>query len=177
MSRIVVVLALAAGLTLGPAFGTPHAAARGEPGEPRILDLVARIEGLGSRLTETPDQVEMQLSADVLFRFDEARLSPRARDTLEDAAQQISQKAEGVVRVDGYTDAKGSNAYNVALSRRRARAVERELRRLVGSGSEIQFRAKGFGEAHPVAPNIKSDGSDNPAGRRKNRRVEVVFDK
>jgi outer membrane protein OmpA-like peptidoglycan-associated protein len=37
------------------------------------------------------------------------------------------------------------------------------------------FQVRGYGEADPVAPNRRPDGSDNPAGRRQNRRVEVKF--
>lgn len=40
-----------------------------------------------------------------------------------------------------------------------------------------KLAAKGRGEAKPVAPNINPDGSDNPEGRQKNRRVEVTVKK
>jgi outer membrane protein OmpA-like peptidoglycan-associated protein len=36
---------------------------------------------------------------------------------------------------------------------------------------------KGFGAAHPVAPNTHPDGSDNPEGRQQNRRVELLIKK
>ena len=36
---------------------------------------------------------------------------------------------------------------------------------------------KGFAETQPVAPNQNSDGSDNPEGRQKNRRVEIIVKK
>jgi len=35
---------------------------------------------------------------------------------------------------------------------------------------------RGFGKTKPAAPNTTADGQDDPAGRQKNRRVEVVFD-
>jgi outer membrane protein OmpA-like peptidoglycan-associated protein len=35
---------------------------------------------------------------------------------------------------------------------------------------------KGYGKTRPIAPNQSSDGRDDPEGRQKNRRVEVVFD-
>jgi outer membrane protein OmpA-like peptidoglycan-associated protein len=40
-----------------------------------------------------------------------------------------------------------------------------------------QLAAKGWGKSKPVAPNTKPDGSDNPEGRQKNRRVEVTVKK
>jgi outer membrane protein OmpA-like peptidoglycan-associated protein len=41
----------------------------------------------------------------------------------------------------------------------------------------MRFQTKGFGAERPVAPNAKPDGSDDPEGRQKNRRVEIVFGK
>ena len=75
--------------------------------------------------------------------------------------------------IDGYTDSKGSPAYNLRLSRRRAAAVRTALARLVGRG--VRFQVAGHGEANPVAANFKRDGSDNPRGRAKNRRVTISF--
>jgi outer membrane protein OmpA-like peptidoglycan-associated protein len=40
---------------------------------------------------------------------------------------------------------------------------------------DVRFLAQGFGATHPVAPNAKPDGSDDPEGRQKNRRVEIVL--
>jgi outer membrane protein OmpA-like peptidoglycan-associated protein len=42
--------------------------------------------------------------------------------------------------------------------------------------SPRRITAKGFGERYPVAPNRHSDGVDNPSGRAKNRRVEVIIE-
>lgn len=41
--------------------------------------------------------------------------------------------------------------------------------------SQVRFANKGFGASKPVAPNVKPDGSDDPDGRQKNPRVEIVF--
>ena len=40
-----------------------------------------------------------------------------------------------------------------------------------------QIKTKGWGKANPVAPNTNPDGSDNPEGRQKNRRVEITVKK
>ncbi len=80
------------------------------------------------------------------------------------------------MRIDGYTDAKGSDAYNQGLSERRAEAVRRWF--VANEGlQEVKFAAKGFGAKNPVAPNTKPDGSDDPNGRQKNRRVEITIQK
>jgi outer membrane protein OmpA-like peptidoglycan-associated protein len=80
------------------------------------------------------------------------------------------------VKIDGYTDAVGNDAYNLDLSNRRAAAVQQALQALVGSSS-VQFGSAGHGKADPVAPNANPDGSDNPAGRARNRRVTIAFPK
>ena len=46
-----------------------------------------------------------------------------------------------------------------------------------GHLNAVSFAAKGFGAKNPVAPNTKPDGSDDPDGRQKNRRVEITITK
>jgi OOP family OmpA-OmpF porin len=126
------------------------------------------------RTSESSKQVQVTLAADVLFRFDKAVLSPRARQRIGGVADRISQADPKQVKIDGYTDSKGSNAYNLGLSRRRAAAVAAALRsRLGGAGPRLVTR--GHGEADPVAGNTRKDGSDNPKGRARNRRVTITF--
>ena len=62
------------------------------------------------------------------------------------------------------------------LSQNRAKSVKTWLmtrEKLKGT----KFVTQGFGAKNPVAPNTKPDGSDDPTGRQKNRRVEIVFAK
>ncbi|MDA2807388.1 OmpA family protein [Nocardiopsis suaedae] len=114
------------------------------------------------------------LSADVLFAFDEAELTPDAREALEEAAGILREEADGkTVDIDGYTDSKGSDERNVPLSEERAEAVEKELSGLL-DGVDVTFETNGHGSADPVAPN-EIDGEDNPEGREKNRRVEIRY--
>jgi len=76
--------------------------------------------------------------------------------------------------VEGHTDSKGADDYNQTLSEKRARTVKDWL---VARGALAGTAAvQGWGERRPVAPNAKGDGSDDPASRQKNRRVEVVLD-
>jgi outer membrane protein OmpA-like peptidoglycan-associated protein len=62
------------------------------------------------------------------------------------------------------------------LSERRANSVATWLRTKGGLGN-FAFSTKGFGETQPAAPNQKPDGSDDPEGRQKNRRVAIVITK
>jgi len=147
----------------------------------KILDLVYRVEDMGGKVQdlevkETATEVRIDLSADVLFDFDKSVLLPKAQQTLSQAAGLIHDKAKGTVRIDGYTDAKGSETYNQRLSERRAVAVETWFKTR-GNLQSVSFVTRGFGAKNPVAANTKPDGSDDPDGRQKNRRVEIVIQK
>ena len=80
------------------------------------------------------------------------------------------------MRIEGHTDGKGSPPYNQKLSVRRADAVKTWLLRQADL-KKIHFVTAGFGATRPVAPNTKPDGSDDPDGRQKNRRVELIIKK
>ncbi len=78
------------------------------------------------------------------------------------------------MQIEGHTDGKGTHPYNMKLSENRADAVKNWLVQNASiSGSRIT--TQGWGETKPVAPNKKPDGSDDPEGRQKNRRVEIVL--
>jgi len=138
----------------------------------RTADLILRVNGYGEQQSSSPSQVRITLAADVLFRFNSAQLSAKAQSILGGVAAEIHQQARGPVYIDGYTDSKGTPPYNLGLSERRADAVQRAL-----ASTGAQFIVRGHGESNPVAPNTNPDGSDNPAGRAKNRRVTVRFAK
>lgn len=121
--------------------------------------------------TDTGTRVE--LAADTLFEFDKATLSPGAQTNLARTADLVRQgAADGTITVIGHSDAKGDDAYNLALSKRRAQSVVDWLRSQPGLASR-RFVAEGRGEAEPVAPNAGPGGADDPAGRARNRRVVV----
>ena len=117
---------------------------------------------------------KLTLGSDALFEFGEASLTPTAQKTLGLMGPAIAKAGKHPVRIDGYTDSIGSDAYNQALSEQRARSV----RDWLAAHGYIKGSTKieGFGKQHPVAPNTNPNGSDNPQGRAKNRRVEVIID-
>jgi outer membrane protein OmpA-like peptidoglycan-associated protein len=123
----------------------------------RIDDVVVTIRDQRTRVetTQTRTQRSVAVPSDVLFAFDSARLTSRGRATLRGL-----ELGDGPIRVTGHTDARGSAAYNRALSLRRARAVAAVLR----SG---RVRIVAAGESRPVASNRTA------AGRPRNRRVEI----
>jgi outer membrane protein OmpA-like peptidoglycan-associated protein len=75
------------------------------------------------------------------------------------------------IEIGGFTDSKGTDEYNVALSKGRANAV---VNYLIEKGiPKERMVVMGHGKANPIAPNVNTDGSDNPEGRQLNRRVEL----
>jgi outer membrane protein OmpA-like peptidoglycan-associated protein len=124
---------------------------------------------------ETQQELRLVLAADVLFDFDQSTIRPDAAKALHQVAEMIRTKSKGVVRVEGYTDAKGTVAYNARLSRDRAISVKQWL--TTRESVSAAMATQGFGAANPVAANANPDGSDNPTGRQRNRRVEIVIAK
>lgn len=111
---------------------------------------------------------------DALFDFDKADLRRDAEVTLAAAAPEITKAGKGSIVVNGHTDWVGGDAYNARLSEDRARTVRDWL---AGKGFvSAETPIKGYGEKQPVAANANPDGSDNPEGRQKNRRVEIDID-
>ncbi len=142
--------------------------------EKRSPEVVAAIEELGAR--ETEKSLSIILQGDVLFEFGKATIVPDAEKTLKKVAIVIEQFPGGSVVIEGYTDSKGPKEANLTLSEQRAEAVKKWLAEKT-SIPPASITTKGLGEADPVAPNAKPDGSDNPEGRKQNRRVQIVVTK
>jgi outer membrane protein OmpA-like peptidoglycan-associated protein len=132
---------------------------------------------LGGGITmrnEGPCNHHLMIGTDTLFAFDKSDLSPTAEKTLNNLGAIIKKFGTHPLSVEGHTDGKGTEEYNQGLSERRASSVKDWL--VAHSFATSQTPATGYGKKRPVAPNQHPDGSDNPAGRQLNRRVEVVVD-
>lgn len=104
---------------------------------------------------------------DVLFDTAQSTLKPGAEMTLNRLAEFMRSHEGFAIMVEGHTDSRGGDEYNLGLSQRRAQAVQSALVSRGIDGSRI--RTQGYGKAYPVASN------DDNAGRQQNRRVEIVF--
>lgn len=166
----------AAGLILGTALSPTAARASASP--PRVIQLQPRVITLRPRVISVAPKRQgrdaFTVGSDVLFAFDRSDLSPDARLVLGDVVTRLRHHRQGTVRIVGYTDSIGTRQFNLRLSRRRAASVRRYLQsRTAGRG--LHYRTEGRGEADPVAPNTLPGGRDNPAGRRRNRRVAIIY--
>jgi len=127
----------------------------------------------GIEVIESKCEQRLRVGSDVLFDFDSAKLGIDAAPFLGEVKQRVDASGHPVT-IEGHTDGKGTDAYNQTLSEARARSVRDYL---VESGIRAdQIHATAYGKSRPVAPNTNPDGSDNPEGRRRNRRVEIVID-
>lgn len=142
--------------------------------EGEVQSLEAPVRDLVVKESDT--EIRIELAADVLFDFDSADLRAEAEQALRNVADIISQHRGARVRIEGHTDSKGSDSYNKKLSRRRAESV-RDWFIASAKLDDTGFETTGYGESKPAAANETPDGSDDPEGRQKNRRVEIVVRK
>ena len=119
-----------------------------------------------------PDKVfggEFLTINNILFDFNSYELSDESKSSLENLKSTLISYPDLTVEVAGYADAIGSTEYNIKLADKRAQAVIDYF-----SKTGIQttlFIKKAFGKSDFVALNKNPDGTDNPEGRKYNRRV------
>ena len=102
----------------------------------------------------------------VNFDFDKATLRQDEVSDLDKNVEALKEWGDVDVEVAGHTDSKGSDKYNMKLSKQRADAVRNFL--ITKGVSADRLTAKGYGESQPVADNATEEG------RFKNRRVELI---
>lgn len=117
-------------------------------------------------LTDKPVVLE-----DIYYEFNKTELTDAAKASIDTTLLVMLEEApEFVVEVSAHTDSIGSFEYNQDLSQQRAESV---VDYLISKGiNSERLVAKGYGALKPIAPNYMPDGSDNPEGRKKNRRTE-----
>jgi outer membrane protein OmpA-like peptidoglycan-associated protein len=99
------------------------------------------------------------------FQHNSSWLGERGRALLDDFNREISDCAAQTIIIEGHTDASGTAAINLNVSKRRAEAVKDYLDKL-DTGASFEIRA--YGETRPIASNQSEDG------RRANRRIDFV---
>jgi len=111
---------------------------------------------------------------DVLFQFGRADLTPGANNRVRSIADVLNERAlDRRILIEGHTDSVGSSEFNQQLSERRAQSVTLALESQ-GCQSSTDHDSR-IRRKIPGAPNTNPNGTDNPGGREKNRRVEVVI--
>lgn len=113
--------------------------------------------------------------SNVYYDYDKATLRPESIASLDSLVNFMKDNPSLSVEIYSFADAKGTDQYNVDLSKRRAQAVVNYLE--TAGIEQARMIAKGYGEKNPAAPNTVGS-KDNPEGRQLNRRTEfrVVSD-
>ncbi|GAA3264511.1 OmpA family protein [Sphingomonas yabuuchiae] len=122
--------------------------------------------------TPTPPAEPVELT--VPFPAKGAQPDPAGIALLDTLAADPVLALGGPITIWGHSDSSGSDASNLIASRKRAEAARDYLVKKGVAAERITVIA--LGEARPIAPNRKLDGSDDPKGRDKNRRVEIKVD-
>jgi outer membrane protein OmpA-like peptidoglycan-associated protein len=133
------------------------AQADAETARRQLADLQLKQTALGATL----------VLQDVVFETGKADLKPGAEARLRPLAQYLQANGAVKIRIDGHTDAQGSDAANQQLSQARAGAVRAALGAMGVDAARIE--AVGHGESAPVADNKTA------SGRQQNRRVEITL--
>ncbi len=121
---------------------------------------------------EAPEKPELKpLDLVVPFGASGLKLDDSGRELLDAMLGNPSLAAGGPITIGGHSDTRGNDRDNLAASRKRAEAV-REYLLSKGVPAE-RMTVVAFGETRALVPNSKTDGSDDPDARAKNRRVEV----
>ena len=130
-------------------------------------ELRAELQGTGVSVTRIGDNITLNMPGSVTFATNSSDLSPAFYDVLTSVSKVLNEFDQTVVEVAGHTDSSGSDAYNQALSERRAGSVGQYLR---AQGINAQRLIDiGMGESMPVADNSTS------YGKQANRRVEITM--
>ncbi len=111
------------------------------------------------------NEVGCWVVGNLLFDYDKAEIRPQYYSDLDQVARVLKRNPSMQVEIQGHTDNVGSKNYNLPLSLRRAKSVANYLIR--HGIAKDRLTVKGYWFSRPVAPNT------TPAGRQKNRRVEI----
>lgn len=103
----------------------------------------------------------------ILFDVNSDKIKPESYGTLKEMAGVLKEFPDLKVKIVGHTDADGSDAANLDLSKKRAAAVKESLAKEFGI-DESRMETDGKGEGEPI------DKNDTPAGKANNRRVEFI---
>jgi uncharacterized protein (TIGR03382 family) len=131
-------------------------------GETVVAEFPLRPAPAQSQVALTSERIEVKQT--IQFAFNEATLLPESHGVLDEVVDVLLRHPKIQLRIEGHTDDRGDPAYNLQLSRERARAV---LAYLVDKGVKPErLASEGFGASRPVVK-----GKTEKA-RAVNRRVQ-----
>lgn len=130
-------------------------------------ELLQQMEGTGVSVIRDGDNIILNMPSNVTFDVDRSEVKPEFYETLRSVALILKKYDKTLIEIAGHTDSTGSEAYNQALSERRALSVARYLESQAIAPARLD--PIGFGELRPLTSNASEEG------RALNRRVELTL--
>lgn len=156
----------AEGAIIGAAVGGTAGAIIGDVMDKQAKELEEDL-GQSAEVERVGEGIHITFNSGLLFDFNSFALTAQTKQNLSEMAQTLKKYPDTDILVEGHTDSKGSEEYNMNLSVKRAQAVADYL---TGLGvPKSRFTIKGYGEMNPVATN------ETDEGRQQNRRVEMAI--
>jgi outer membrane protein OmpA-like peptidoglycan-associated protein len=150
---------------LGAGIGAIAGGAVGAYMDRQEADLRRQTAGTGVDVIRQGNELILRMPSGITFPVDSSAIQPQFRSTLDGVAQTLVSYNQTYIDVLGHTDSTGSDAYNQALSERRAQSVADYLS--MHGVARARMGIRGFGETQPIASN------ETEEGRSQNRRVEI----
>ena len=153
------------GTILGAAIGGTAGAIIGHDMDKQAEEIKDQIPG--AKVERIDEGIKVEFNEKILFAFSKSDLSDSAKMNLDKLATALTNYPNTNIEIQGHTDSRGTEEYNMGLSLRRANAVRDYL---VSKGIDgSRMTVKGCGESAPAYTN------DTPEGMAQNRRVEFLI--
>jgi outer membrane protein OmpA-like peptidoglycan-associated protein len=121
----------------------------------------------GAKVERVDEGIKVEFNEKILFAFSKSDLGDSAKDNLNKLVAILNKYPNTNIEIQGHTDSRGTDEYNMGLSLRRANAVRDYL---ASQGiAATRMTTRGFGESAPAYSN------DTPEGMAQNRRVEFLI--
>ena len=121
----------------------------------------------GAKVERVDEGIKVEFNEKILFAFSKSDIGDSAKDNLNKLVAILNKYPNTNIEIQGHTDSRGTDEYNMGLSLRRANAVRDYLQLQGIAGTRMTTR--GFGESAPAYSN------DTPEGMAQNRRVEFLI--
>ncbi len=156
---------VAKGAILGAMLGGTAGALIGNYMDKQARELEQDLEG--AKVERVGEGIKITFDSGILFNFDSSALTPTSRENIAQMANTLKKYEDTEILIEGYTDDKGTEKYNLNLSKERAESVSSLLKQMGVASKRISEH--GHGEMMPVADNSTDEG------RALNRRVEIAI--
>ena len=153
------------GTIIGAAVGGTAGAIIGNDMDKQAKQIKDQIPG--AKVERIDEGIKVEFNEKILFAFSKSDLSDSAKMNLDKLATALTNYPNTNIEIQGHTDSRGTEEYNMGLSLRRANAVRDYLTSQGINGSRMTV--KGYGESAPAYSN------DTPEGMAQNRRVEFLI--